>query len=105
MRDWSILRQLPGADPVCQAPRSETSRTLRPRIEQADRVGTSICPYCAVGCAQRVYAKGDRVIHIEGDPSSQINEGPLCRRAAATIGWMNAPDRLRTVKYRAPFSD
>jgi formate dehydrogenase major subunit len=105
IRDWSLLRQLRGADPLRTAARSERSRTLGPRLAEADRVGTSICPYCAVGCAQRVYAKGDRVIHIEGDPSSPINEGTLCPKGAATIGWMNAPDRLRTVKYRAPFSD
>ena len=68
-------------------------------------MGTSICPYCAVGCAQLVYAKGDRVIHIEGDPKSPINAGTLCPKGAATIGWMTAPDRLRTVRYRASGSD
>jgi formate dehydrogenase major subunit len=67
-------------------------------------VGTSICPYCAVGCAQLVYAKGNQVLHIEGDPRSPINQGTLCPKGAATFGWMVNPQRLTTVKYRAPYA-
>jgi formate dehydrogenase major subunit len=87
------------------AAESEGSRELHPRLEEADRVGTSICPYCAVGCAQLVYAKGNDVIHVEGDPRSPINQGTLCPKGAATFGWMTSPLRLMKVKYRAPRSD
>ncbi|HEX7230487.1 MAG TPA: hypothetical protein VF452_08840, partial [Candidatus Binatia bacterium] len=48
-RDWAVPKQLAGEDPTRSAAQSELSRTLRPRLEEADRVGTSICPYCAVG--------------------------------------------------------
>ncbi len=105
LRDWSIPRQLRGADAMSAAAESEGSRRMCPRLEEADRVGTSICPYCAVGCAQLVYAKGNDVIHIEGDPRSPINQGTLCPKGAATFGWMVNPNRLTTVKYRAPYSD
>ncbi len=88
-----------------QAAESESSRRWRPRLEEADRVGTSICPYCAVGCAQLVYAKDNHIIHVEGDPRSPINAGTLCPKGSATIGWMQNPDRLTHVKYRAPYSD
>lgn len=104
LRDWSLARQLRGEDPLGKAAESNLSRTLRPRLEDADRVGTSICPYCAVGCAQLVYARGNDVIHIEGDPRSPINQGTLCPKGAATPGWMMNPNRLTTVKYRAPYS-
>src|SRR5438128_2055033 len=104
-RDWPVLRQLRGEDPLSTAAESEGSRTTRPRLEEADRVGTSICPYCAVGCAQLVYAKGNDVIAVEGDPRSPINQGTLCPKGAATFGWMQNPNRLTTVKYRAPYSD
>jgi formate dehydrogenase major subunit len=103
--DWSVPRQLAGQDPKSTAAQSNLSRTLRPRLEDADRVGTSICPYCAVGCAQLIYAKGNDVIHIEGDPRSPINQGTLCPKGAATLGWMLNPNRLTKVKYRAPCSD
>jgi formate dehydrogenase major subunit len=103
LENWSLPRQLAGEDPMGSAARTEGSRNLRPRLEDADRVGTSICPYCSVGCAQLVYVKGDQVIHIEGDPRSPINQGTLCPKGAATIGWMLNPKRLTTVKYRPPY--
>jgi len=105
LRDWAIPKQLAGQDPKSTAAQSELSRQLRPRLEEADRVGTSICPYCAVGCAQLIYAKGNDVIHIEGDPRSPINQGTLCPKGAAAVSWMLNPNRLTKVKYRAPYSD
>ena len=105
LRDWSVPRQLRGADALGKAAESADSRMLRPRLEEADKVGTSICPYCAVGCAQLVYAKGDEIIHVEGDPRSPINRGTLCPKGAATFGWISNPNRLTTVKYRAPYAE
>ena len=81
------------------------SQTLRPRLEQADTVGTSICPFCAVGCSQLIYAKNGKAIQIEGDPRSPINQGTLCPKGAATLSLLNSETRLTTVKYRAPYSD
>jgi formate dehydrogenase major subunit len=102
---WPVVRQLAGEDTFGKAAESNASHDLRPRIEEADRVGTSICPFCAVGCAQLVYARGNDIIHIEGDPRSPINQGTLCPKGAATIGWVNNPNRLTKVKYRAPYSN
>jgi formate dehydrogenase major subunit len=103
--DWPVARELRGQDPLGSAAESEGSRRLRPRLEEADRVGTSICPYCAVGCAQLVYAKGNDIIHVEGDPRSPINQGTLCPKGASTFAWLMNPLRTTTVKYRAPRSD
>jgi formate dehydrogenase major subunit len=105
LQDWSLPKQLAGRDAESAAAESESSRRLRPRLDEADRVGTSICPYCAVGCAQLIYAKGNQVLQVEGDPRSPINQGTLCPKGAATLGWMVNPLRLTTVKYRAPYSD
>lgn len=38
---------------------------------QRPTMGTSICPYCAVGCARLVYARDNKLIHVEGDPRSR----------------------------------
>ncbi len=104
-REWGIPRQLAGQSAMSEAARSTTSRTLRPRLEQADRVGTSICPFCAVGCAQLIYAKNGKPIHIEGDPRSPINQGTLCPKGAGTLGMLLSPERITQVLYRAPHSD
>lgn len=104
LKDWSIPRQFAGESPYAEAAQSEQSRTLRPRLEQADTIGTSICPFCAVGCAQLVYAKNGKPIHVEGDPRSPINQGTLCPKGAGTLGLMTSPLRVNHVKYRAPYS-
>ena len=101
-REWSVPRQARGEDHRRGAAEAATSRGLRPRTDQADAVGTSVCPYCAVGCAQLVYAKGGRPIAVEGDPRSPINQGTLCPKGAATLGLMTSPMRLDRVLHRAP---
>lgn len=103
-RKWPVVRQLAGADPLSTAARGGQLDALHPRLAEADTVGTSICPYCAVGCAQLVYAKAGQIIGIEGDPRSPINQGTLCPKGAATFGWLVNPKRLTTVKYRAPYA-
>ncbi len=105
LRDWSLPRQLAGQKLQSDASRSHTSDTLRPRLEQADRVGTSVCPFCAVGCGQLIYAKNGKPIHIEGDPRSPVNQGTLCPKGAATLGMLLSPERVSNVMYRAPYSD
>lgn len=66
----------------------------------------SICPYCSVGCAQIVMVddKG-KIIDIQGNPDSPINQGTLCPKGAATYQFVNNDLRWTKVKYRAPSSD
>jgi formate dehydrogenase major subunit len=62
----------------------------------------SVCPYCAVGCGQLVSVRGDRIINIEGNPDSPINQGTLCPKGAATYQLAVNPNRVTRVWYRAP---
>jgi formate dehydrogenase major subunit len=75
---------------------------LTPRTRTADRVVQSICPYCAVGCGQRVYVKDERVVQIEGDPDSPISRGRLCPKGSASLSYVNGPLRQTKVRYRRP---
>src|SRR2546425_12548235 len=68
-------------------------------------VTESVCPYCAVGCGQLIYAKGGRLIDIEGNPESPINEGTLCPKGANAFQLAVNPHRVTQVLYRAPFSE
>jgi formate dehydrogenase major subunit len=63
----------------------------------------SVCPFCAVGCGQLVYAQGDEVTQIEGDPASPISRGRLCPKGAASKGLVTGPLREYQVKYRRPY--
>jgi formate dehydrogenase major subunit len=97
-----LVRQLRDPLGLGKASRSQRSSRLRPRIADADTEVRSVCPYCAVGCGQRVFAKDGRVIQIEGDPDSPISRGRLCPKGSASEGLVNSPVREYRVKYRRP---
>jgi len=98
-----VLRQLAG-DPLGlgRAAQSVRSEELTPRTSTADRVVQSVCPYCAVGCGQKVYVKDEKVVQIEGDPDSPISRGRLCPKGAASEKLVNSPMRETKVRYRRP---
>src|SRR5690349_4697412 len=98
-----FLRQL-GGDPygLGRAAQSVRSDQLVPRTKTADKVVQSICPYCAVGCGQKVYVKDEKVVQIEGDPRSPISRGRLCPKGSASEALVNSPSRVTEVLYRRP---
>jgi formate dehydrogenase major subunit len=102
IESWPLIRQLTGADRLGrgEAARSKHTDSLEPRTARADRVVDSICPYCAVGCGQKVYVKDEKVIQIEGDPGSPISRGRLCPKGSATKQLVTSPGRQTKVLYR-----
>jgi formate dehydrogenase major subunit len=101
---WPVVRQWRAHDlrGDAQTATSLRTATLAPHTEGADRVVKSVCPYCAVGCGQRVYVRAETIIDIEGDPDSPISRGRLCPKGAATKSLVTG-NRLTTVKYRRPY--
>src|SRR5205807_4038455 len=100
-----LLRQLGGDSlGLGRAAQSVRSQQLTARTKTADKVVQSICPYCAVGCGQKVYVKDERVTQIEGDPDSPISRGRLCPKGAASEKLVNSKMRETKVKYRRPGS-
>lgn len=101
---WPLLRQIrTGADGTGPEVMTERSLNLRPKTHDA-KVARSICPYCGVGCGQLVYHKDGKLVSIEGDPESPISRGHLCPKGADTFELHTHPGRLKTVKYRRPYS-
>jgi formate dehydrogenase major subunit len=105
---WPVYRQATGADGPDwlgrgTAAMSKRTAELRPRVETADVKARSVCPYCAVGCGQLVYAKDNKVIQIEGDPDSPISRGRLCPKGSASKGLVTSPLRQQKVLYRRPY--
>src|SRR3954447_12883595 len=97
-----LLRQLGDPLGLGRSAQSRRSARLTPRTKTADKVVQSICPYCAVGCGQKVFVKDEKVIQIEGDPDSPVSRGRLCPKGSATERYVNSPLREQKVKYRAP---
>jgi formate dehydrogenase major subunit len=109
---WPVIRQVRTGDVLGRGPAvtSERTRTMAPRTSTADRVVQSVCPYCAVGCGQRIYVTRveggevgrERVVQIEGDPDSPVSRGRLCPKGSASEQLVNSPGRQTKVLYRAP---
>jgi formate dehydrogenase major subunit len=104
IRSWPLLRQLDG-DPLGlgRAAQSDHSRSLRARTVEADQVVRSVCPFCAVGCGQRVFVKDGHVTQIEGDPDSPISRGRLCPKGSASEQLVNNEGRQTVMLYRRPY--
>jgi formate dehydrogenase major subunit len=112
---WPVVRQVRSGDLFGRGPAvtSERTRNLTSRTSTADRVVQSVCPYCAVGCGQRIYVKGveggevgrEKVVQIEGDPDSPVSRGRLCPKGAASEQLVNSPGRQTKVLYRAPYGN
>jgi formate dehydrogenase major subunit len=110
---WPVIRQARTGDLLGRGPAvtSAHTRAMAPRTATADRVVQSVCPYCAVGCGQRIYVKRveggevgrERVVQIEGDPDSPVSRGRLCPKGAASKQLVTTPGRQTRVMYRRPF--
>lgn len=100
---WEKLRSHVGTTvkhSMSPATRNLKARTSDPGVKKT----VSVCPYCAVGCSTLVYHRDGRILDIEGNPDSPINEGTLCPKGSATFGLHVSPYRQTKVKYRRPYS-
>jgi formate dehydrogenase major subunit len=104
IESWPVYRQLTGTDPLGlgAATASAHTKALRPRTATADQVVKSVCPYCAVGCAQNVFVKDEKVVQIEGDPDSPVSRGHLCPKGSASLQLTTGGARQYQMLYRRP---
>ena len=94
-----LSRSDPSREPVSPQTSAKASRLRGATVTEG------VCPYCAVGCGQLIYAKDGQLIDIEGNPESPINEGTLCPKGANAFQLAVNPHRVTHVLYRAPHSD
>jgi formate dehydrogenase major subunit len=102
---WPVIRQAGGPDRLGRGAAVQSARSAQraPRTRDADRVVGSVCPYCAVGCGQRVFVKDEKVIQIEGDPDSPISRGRLCPKGSASLQLTTGTARQYKMRYRRPY--
>jgi formate dehydrogenase major subunit len=84
-------------------PLSPRTAAIHSRL-RGTTVTRGVCPYCAVGCSQLNFVKGDELVVVEGDPRSPVNEGRLCPKGANVLQLSSNPHRVTKVLWRAPGS-
>jgi len=63
------------------------------------------CRECAAGCGVHAKVREGRVIKLEGNPESPVNEGRLCARGQAALQGLYNPDRVTDPMARGPNGD
>lgn len=101
---WPVIRQIQNGDLSGLGVTAQSLRHPVARTKAADRVVRSVCPYCAVGCGQKVYVKDEKIINIEGDDDSPISLGRLCPKGSASFQLVTGTHRIQDVLYRRPFA-
>lgn len=101
------LAMMPFANPLGFDLRSAKKIQMDFRLAGAKEVH-SVCPYCAVGCSLIAYTKEidgkTKLLQIEGDPDSPVNEGRLCPKGATAMQLATSSRRVEKPLYRAPGS-
>ena len=70
-------------------------------IAKPDRVVTSICPYCGVGCQLKLEVKDEKIMASIPDPDGAANHGQACVKGRFGIAeFVHHPDRLTSPLIR-----
>ncbi len=59
-----------------------------------DRVVTTICPYCGVGCQLKLEIKNDKIMRVVPDRKGAANKGQACVKGKFGLDFVNSPERL-----------
>lgn len=63
---------------------------------QPDRVVTTTCPYCGVGCQMDLHVQQGMIYRVDGRFDNDVNRGALCVKGRFGCDFVHAPDRLKT---------
>ena len=66
----------------------------------ADRVVSTTCPYCGVGCALQLHVKDDHVFKVTSPFDSPVNKGNLCVKGRFGYDFIYHPKRQTTPLVR-----
>ena len=65
-----------------------------------DRVVTTTCTFCAVGCTLDVHAKGQQITMITPNAAGSTNRGHACVKGRFAYEYVRSPDRLTSPLIR-----
>jgi formate dehydrogenase alpha subunit len=65
-----------------------------------DRVVTTTCAYCGVGCQFDLNVQAGRVVRVTSNPAAPVNGMSLCVKGRYGFEYLHHPDRLRRPRVR-----
>ena len=72
-----------------------------------DRVVTTICPYCGVGCQLNLEIKNEKIIRVFPNPNGPANKGQACVKGKFGLDFVQDPNRLTAplIKRNGKFAE
>ena len=77
----------------------------KPSIRAAlpDRLVTTTCSYCGVGCQFDLNVKDNRIVRVTSNPAAPVNGMALCVKGRYGYDFVHHPDRLTRPRVRSYF--
>jgi formate dehydrogenase major subunit len=75
------------------------------KLGPPDRVVTTTCAYCGVGCSFDAEVKADQVVRMVPNRNGHANHGHSCVKGRFAYGYATHPDRITTPMIRASIND
>jgi predicted molibdopterin-dependent oxidoreductase YjgC len=67
---------------------------------QPDRIVSTTCPYCGVGCTLQLHLTGDTIYKVTSPFDSPVNHGNLCVKGRFGYNFIYSPKRVTTPLIR-----
>ena len=67
---------------------------------QADKIVSTTCPYCGVGCTLELHSKDDFIFKVTSPFDSPVNHGNLCVKGRFGYDFIYSPKRVTTPLIR-----
>jgi len=76
-------------------------------IEPPDRVVSTICPYCGVGCQLNLHINNERIVKVVPSRDGLANNGQACVKGKFGLEFVNDPARLTSplIKRNGEFTE
>lgn len=79
---------------VAYCPTGALDNKISIGMGEAERVVTTICPYCGVGCTIDLQIRNNRIIRVESNPDGPVNGMRLCVKGRYGYNFVHHPERL-----------
>jgi predicted molibdopterin-dependent oxidoreductase YjgC len=85
---------------VAVCPTGALDNKLSLGLGAPDKIVTTICTYCGVGCTLDLNVRNNRIIRVTSNPNAPVNGLRLCVKGRYGYDFVHHPDRLTQPKVR-----
>lgn len=85
---------------VAYCPTGALDNKMSSHLGSPDRVVTTTCTYCGVGCQLDLNVKDNQLIRVTSNPQAPVNGMALCVKGRYGYDFVHHPDRLKKPRVR-----